>query len=73
MNGCFERYTREKEKKEEENNVLLGLFCHLINENIISEMSPKKSTSLIMNTGDIGKFPPVTPPSLQNENKEGCS
>ena len=36
-------------------------------------MSPKKSTSLIMDTGDIGKFPPVTPPSLENENKEGCS
>ena len=72
MNGCFERYTREKEKKKEENNVLLGLFCHLKNENIISEMSPKESTSLIMDTGDIGKFPPVTPPSLQNENKEGC-
>ena len=72
MNGCFERYTREKEKKEEENNVLLGLFCHLINENIISAMSPKKSTSLIMDTGDFGKFPPVTPPSLQNENNKCC-
>ena len=48
--------------------MLLGLFCHLINENIIT----KKSTSLIMDTGDIGKFSPVTPPSLQNENKEGC-
>lgn len=61
---------RENEKKEEEENkVLLGLFCHLINENIIT----KKSTSLIMDTGDIGKFSPVTPPSLQNEIKEGCS
>ena len=28
-------------------------------------------TSLIWRTGDIDKFPPVTPPSLQKENKEG--
>ena len=36
-------------------------------------MSPYKSISLIRPTGDIDKFPPVTPPSLQNENKESLT
>ena len=28
LNGCFKSYARKKYKKEE-NNVLLGLFCHV--------------------------------------------
>ena len=30
LNGCFKSYAREKEKKKKKNNVLLGLFCHVI-------------------------------------------
>ena len=41
------------------------------NDNFKLEMSPSKSTSLIWRTGDMDKFPPVTPSLLQNENKQG--
>ena len=32
------------------------------NDNFMLEMSPSKSTSLIWRTGDMDKFPSVTPP-----------
>ena len=61
---------RAKNKKRGRKQRAFRAVLSSQNENFKLEMSPSKSTSPIRPTGDICKFPPVTPLSLQNENKE---
>lgn len=58
------RAKKTAEKKKTTGFQSLGVFCYVKNENFNQEMSPLKWEFLIMDTGDIGKFPPLTPPSI---------
>ena len=57
LEWVFWKVYARKRKKRRRKHVLLGLFCHFINENIISEMSAKKSTSLLWILAILANFP----------------